>query len=255
MAKHPQRTRTHTERRKSSSILGHEPLYKRAKRALIHRISSGEWRPSQMIPSEMELAAELKISQGTVRKALDEMTADHLLVRSQGRGTFVSSFDDEKMLFQFFRIVPDGGTKTFPDSLQISLSSGPATDEDMVQFDLRQPDDIWRLERSRSLADAPIMFERISLPMSRFPELGEMAEIPNNVYGLYAEKFGVTIVRAVEQLKAVSAGAVEAQHLQCQVGDPVLRLSRRAYDLDDRVVEWRVSLCVTTDVHYAASIR
>ncbi len=255
MARRQQTLRQIEDRKKPSSILGHEPLYKRAKRELTRRIASGEWRPNQMIPSEMELAAELEISQGTVRKALDEMTNDNLLVRLQGRGTFVSSFDDEKMLFQFFRIVPDEGSKTFPDSTQIALTHGLSDKDEVCKFGLKNPEEMWRLERGRSLVEAPIMLERLSLRVSRFPGLDEIAELPNNVYGLYAERFGVTVVRAAEQLKAVSAGKTEARHLNCKLGDPLLRVSRLAYDLDDQVVEWRVSLCLTNTVHYAASIR
>jgi GntR family transcriptional regulator len=94
--------------------LGFRPLYRQVRDVLVRRIADGVWQAGQGIPSEAEIAADLKVSPGTVRKALDEMTAERLLVRRQGRGTTVARHDDARVLFQFFKLMPDEGEGAFP---------------------------------------------------------------------------------------------------------------------------------------------
>jgi GntR family transcriptional regulator len=70
------------------------PLYRQIKNLMLNALESAEWRPGQAIPSEQELALRFNVSQGTVRKAIDEMAAENLLVRKQGKGTYVASHND-----------------------------------------------------------------------------------------------------------------------------------------------------------------
>src|SRR5260370_29399260 len=106
----------------AAAALGYRPLYRQVKELLMKRLGDGSWSSGQLLPSEPEIAAGLGVSPGTVRKALDEMSSESLLVRRQGRGTFVASHDEERILFQFFRMVSDGGERRFPESRTISLS-------------------------------------------------------------------------------------------------------------------------------------
>ncbi|MEI7569167.1 MAG: GntR family transcriptional regulator, partial [Alcaligenaceae bacterium] len=62
------------------------PLYQQIKELVLQSLQAGEWKPGDLIPSEFELAARFKVSQGTVRKAIDELAKEHLLVRRQGKG-------------------------------------------------------------------------------------------------------------------------------------------------------------------------
>lgn len=105
----------------SIDAVGFRPLYRQVKDRLVRRIAEGRWLAGQVIPSEMQIAQELAVSQGTVRKALDEMTAENLLVRRQGRGTYVASHDDDRVLFQFFKLTRDGNPREFPDSEVLSV--------------------------------------------------------------------------------------------------------------------------------------
>ena len=73
---------------------------------MIQRVVSGDWKPGELLPSEMKLAVEYHVSQGTVRKALDELTAENVVVRRQGRGTFVAEHDDHRALFHSGQYVP-----------------------------------------------------------------------------------------------------------------------------------------------------
>src|ERR1700758_1170599 len=85
------------------------PLYQQIKGLITQSLESGEWKPGEIIPSEVELAARYKVSQGTVRKAIDELAADNLLVRRQGKGTFVATHTEEQIQYRFLRLAPDDG--------------------------------------------------------------------------------------------------------------------------------------------------
>jgi GntR family transcriptional regulator len=220
---------------------------------LVKRIADGIWQPGHMIPSEPEIAAELGVSQGTVRKALDEMTAENLIVRRQGRGTYVARHDDARILFQFFRILLDSGEREFPESRVLGVLVAPDAEAAGI---LKVPPEapILRLDRVRLLGGRTCVLERICLPWHLFPDL-DRREIPNNLYELYAKEFGVTIGRASEKLKAVAASAEAAAQLGVAAGEPLLRIDRLAYALEGRLAEWRVSLCRTDGLHYWSDLR
>ena len=85
------------------------PLYRQIRSLITQGLETGEWRPGEAIPSETELAQRFNVSQGTVRKAIDEMAAENLLIRKQGKGTYVPSHSDPRAFFRFLRLVPLGG--------------------------------------------------------------------------------------------------------------------------------------------------
>ena len=85
------------------------PLYQQIKALITRSLQAGEWKPGEAIPSEIELAARFKVSQGTVRKAIDELAAENLLVRRQGKGTFVATHAEQQVQYRFLRLMPDDG--------------------------------------------------------------------------------------------------------------------------------------------------
>ena len=84
----------------SALVPGAGPLYSQVRELLTRRVIDGQWTPGQLIPSEHRLAGEMGVSQGTVRKAVDEMVASNILVRQQGKGTFVSTHERRRAQFQ-----------------------------------------------------------------------------------------------------------------------------------------------------------
>ncbi len=238
-----------------SDMLGYEPLYRRVMNILVARIADGRWQAGQLIPNEFQIAGELNVSQGTVRKALHEMTADNLLVRRQGRGTFVSSHDEERVLFQFFHIASDENVREFPDSTVLALEKGLADEMEIAALELGPGDTVWRLRRRRTLGGKPVIVELVVLPEAIFPDLDQLDPVPNNVYGLYSQRYGVTVVRATEKLKAVAATSDDARALDCPFGMPLLEIDRRAHGIDGRIVEWRISRCLTEKHHYLSDLK
>jgi GntR family transcriptional regulator len=237
-----------------TSELGYKPLYAQVKDRLVRRLIDGTWQPGQMIASEMELARQIGVSQGTIRKALDSMTTDNLLVRRQGRGTYVAEPEESRILFRYFRLVADTGERKFPSSQVLNLKREQATADECNALAIGSKSNIWRFERVRMINDTPLLVETISLPVSRFPGFDKIDSVPNNVYRLYSERWGLTIARAIEQLKAISASPEDASILACKPAAPLLRIFRIAYDLEDNPVELRVSRCLTDHIHYLSDL-
>lgn len=236
-----------------------KPLYAQVRDALVQRLIDGTWLPGQMIPSEMDLAKEIKVSQGTVRKALDAMTAENLLVRRQGRGTFVSQPEESRILFQFFRLTKDmeENATPFPQSemLQCELTKANPTERKLLRLQDSAEKKIWRMERLRRFGADAILMETLSLPASRFTGFDCHGPIPNNVYEFFSAHWGITIARADERLKAIAASNTDAAQLGVEANTPLLCIERVGYDLENTPVELRISRCLTTDIHYRASLR
>jgi GntR family transcriptional regulator len=236
------------------AALGFRPLYRQVKDVLVRRIADGVWAAGGALPSEPDIAADLGVSHGTVRKALDELAAENLVVRRQGKGTYVARHDEERILFQFFKLIPDAGGRRFPDSRILGVEVREADADATRILNLRKGARVVAIERVRMLADTVCIYERIVLPKALFPGI-EKRDLPNNLYELYRAEFAVTIARATERLKAVSASRREAKHLDVAVGAPLLAVDRTALAIDGAPVEWRVSLCRTDAVHYLSDLR
>ncbi len=233
----------------------YKPLYLQVKESLVGHLIDGTWQPGQLIPSEIELARRTGVSQGTVRKALDAMTAEHLLVRHQGRGTYVAVPEESQILFRYYRLRPDQGEHSFPESTVLNTGISEASDAEIRALDLGAGDRVIRITRVRSVGRAPLISETIALPVARFEGFEALEAIPNNVYQLYSERWGITVARASEKLKAVSSRKAEAKVLGCNAGEPLLEITRIAYDLENKPVELRISRCLTGRFHYQIDLK
>lgn len=233
---------------------GYDPLYRQVKRQLIERIAANEWPPGGVLPSETHLAVELGVSQGTVRKALDELASENLVVRRQGRGTFVSEHDQQRTLFQFFKITADSGKRQFPETTFSRRMIRKADRREREQLGLDEGASVWRVLRHRSLEGHVLVVERIALSAGMFPDFDRHEPLPNNVYRLYEQHYGLTVTRAVEKLKAVPCGSDDAEALGCSEGDPVLRIDRIGYGITGRTIELRESICLTEGIHYLSDL-
>ncbi|WP_018698653.1 GntR family transcriptional regulator [Amorphus coralli] len=234
---------------------GFRPLYKQVRDLLTRRLADGFWAPGAMLPSEQELAATLSVSQGTVRKALDAMAAENLIVRRQGRGTFVAQQDDERVLFHFFRMTGDDGSHVFPESEVESVRPGTAGTAEAEALGLDPDTPVLRILRTRSLGGRPVIAECLTLPARLFPGLEDRRDLPNNLYGLFADQYGISIARASERLKAVGADRDAARRLELSEGAPLLAIERTAFSVMGDPVEWRLSLCATEGFHYVSEMR
>ena len=228
------------------------PLYQQIKTLLVKRLASNEWPPGSALPSEIALAQAYNVSQGTVRKALTSMEKEHLVERRQGRGTFAARHSSDRALFQFFHLMSDRGERQLPDSRVISCRSGKATRAERDALGLDASATVTRVRRVRHLDGRPVISESLVVPTTLFPGLEKRPpeQVPNTLYEFFESEYGVMIVHASERLRAAAATQVEADLLGVSVGTPMLAVDRRALDIENRPVEWRVSYCHTACHHY-----
>lgn len=230
----------------------YQPLYRQIKTLLVNRLASNEWPPGSALPSEMTLAAVYDVSQGTVRKALTAMEKEHLVERRQGRGTFAARHSQERSLFQFFHFIGQNDERQLPDSRVISCARVKATAAECIALNLEEGAAVTRIERVRELNGRPVISELLSVPTALFPGLERrpIEQVPNTLYEFFQAEYGVMVVHASERLRAAAASAMDAELLHVDVGTPLLSVDRRAFNIENRPVEWRISHCHTADHYY-----
>lgn len=228
------------------------PLYRQIKALILQALEAGEWRPGQAIPSEQELAQRFSVSQGTVRKAIDEMAADNLLVRKQGKGTFVASHNDPRALFRFLRLVPVDGNLSSPQSIPLDCWRAKAGQEASRMLAIEPGAPIIIVRRLLRFTNKPVVIDEIYLPGDVFQ--GLTAETlqgwHGSLYSLFESRFGVRMIRAQERIRAVAADRGAADALQVAEGTPLLSVERVTYTYGDRPVEWRRGLYSTAEHFY-----
>jgi GntR family transcriptional regulator len=230
----------------------YQPLYEQIKRMMTQSLIDGEWKAGEMIPSEMELAARFKVSQGTVRKALDELVSENILMRRQGKGTFVHTHNEEGMQLRFLRLTDENGKKAFPKNELLSCVRGKANAKIAKKLNLKAGTSIIEIKRLLGFEGRPLILDYIIVPSADFAGLGakQIEAYKGSLYRMYEQEYDIRMVRADEQIKAVGADAEAAQALGLAQGAPLLEIERVAYTYGDRPLEWRLGLCLTDSYHY-----
>jgi GntR family transcriptional regulator len=228
------------------------PLYRQIKTLILHGLEHGEWRPGEAIPSEMELAHRYNVSQGTVRKAIDEMAAENLVVRRQGKGTYVASHADPRALFRFLRLVPVSGELTHPQSVPLECWRAKAGQEVSRVLRIEPGAPVIVLRRLLKFSGKPVVVDEIYLPGEVFHglTLEVLTEYQGSLYSLFETRFGVRMIHAEEKVRAVSADRASAELLGVAEGSPLLSVERVAYTYGERPVEWRRGLYSTAEHFY-----
>lgn len=230
------------------------PLYAQVKDILMKRITAGAWRPGQALPSEMELAAELGVSQGTVRKALDTLADASLVERKQGRGTFVIQHTSAQVLFKFFQFYDERGARVLPGTSKTKLNVIKANHDISSSLLLPKGAEVYKIDRVRTNGSIPFMIESIYLPLLLFPGLQQKVEIPNTLYDMFQQEFGITIARIQEDSTAEIATKAQATELGISSTSALLKIDRTAFDIEDMPIERRISYCLTKDIKYRARL-
>ena len=228
------------------------PLYRQIKALLTRSLQGGEWRPGEAIPSEVELAGRFKVSQGTVRKAIDALADENLLVRRQGKGTFVATHTEEQVQFRFLRLMPDDGEVSGMARRFIDCRRLRAPAEVARALALKAGDAAVQVRRVLSFRGRPVVLDDIWLPGQAFKGLTaeRLADYKGPMYGLFESEFGVRMIRAEEKLRAVAADADAAALLTLPPGAPLLSVERLSFTYGDRPVELRRGLYDTTAHFY-----
>ena len=231
------------------------PLYQQIKGLILQSLQSGEWKPGEAIPSEIDLAGRFRVSQGTVRKAIDELAAEHLVVRRQGKGTFVATHAEQHVQYRFLKLQPDNGDaraegpaeRTIVDCKRLRASADIAR-----ALSLRSGDTVLQVRRVLAFAGVPTILEDLWLPGAPFKGLTaeRLSTSMGPMYALFETEFGVRMVRADEKIRAVHPDAEQARLLGVAPTTPLLSVERVAYTYNDTPMELRRGLYRTDNHHY-----
>lgn len=228
------------------------PLYRVVKRELLRSIEAGSVAPGGSLASETQLSESFGVSVGTVRRAVDDLVAEHILVRRQGRGTFVATHTSDRFLFQFFHVERSDGLREAPVVELVSFERTRIEDEAAEALELKPGDPALQVENRLLLQGRAVVHDKLVIPAALFRGLTEKRwrERPSTIYHLYQTEFGISVVRAQERLRAVGADRAAARVLGVPPGQPMLQVRRIALALNGQPVEWRVSTIATSHHDY-----
>jgi GntR family transcriptional regulator len=233
-----------------------QPLYQQIKSLILRSLQQGEWKPGELIPSEQELAVRFKVSQGTVRKAIDELAAEHLLLRRQGKGTFVATHHEERVQYRFLRLkgdAPEGDdTAQPPTRAVLDCRRVRATAEVARLLELKTGDTVVQIRRLLRFGGKPVVLDDIYLPGGPFKGLSaeRLNDYTGPLYALFETEFGTRMIHAEEKLRAVNADEQQAKVLEVNKGMALLKVERVSFTYGDKPVEVRYGLYVTTEHYY-----
>lgn len=232
------------------------PLYKEIAGQMRDALAAGEWKPGDAISAERLLSKRFGASIGTVRKAIDELVAANLLIRQQGRGTFVASHNRDRLLFYFFHIAPERGAKHYPEVKLVAFARGKADRGEAELLNIVAGDPVFRIRNLLHLDGQPVIVDDLTLPATRFAGLTEkqFAHRPSTIYNLYQDAFGLSVVTTRERLRATLADLETSHLLGVSKGAPLLSIHRTALSYNDDPVELRRSLVNTAEHEYWADI-
>lgn len=236
--------------------LSKRALYLQVRDALLQRIASGAWKPGSAIPNESDLAREMGVSAGTVRRALQVMEADRLVTRRQGRGTFVKDYtrDAQADGFNNLRTADDKHAKG--RVLSVEIRTATANELECTRLGLQADDTVYRIHRVRHHSGHVFMVEDATIPADLFPGLAADKPIAESI-GVLAQEYGILLGEAEERISMGVPPEAVANILLVTPGTPVMVLDRVVFMLDHgRAVEWRVAHCHLADAsHYVAAMR
>ncbi len=229
-------------------------LYLQLRDLLAERIARGTWKAGSHIPNEIELAREVGVSSGTVRKALEVMEAQRLITRRQGRGTYVNDPNAAGLADRFRNIRGAGGERIYGRVNLREITDGIATSLERERLRLPGDASVFRIHRVSDHAGRNFMVEDITVPAALFAGLLDGRAVVDDIVSL-AQHYGILLGRGEERLSTVVSSVPIAQALGVTAGMPVLMLDRVLFMLEtDCPVEWRIAYFHLAESYYASEI-
>lgn len=228
--------------------LAARPLYLQVRDVLVQRIIVGHWKPGATLPNETQLAQQLGISIGTVRKALDLMEVERIVTRRQGRGTFVNDYASAETTFPFSMFHNFEGQRISGRKRARAITRAPAGVDEAARLGLRRGEEVIRVERLREHDDQVFMTEVCLLPARFFTRLPE--DFGSYRLSALAQMNAILVGRADERVDIALADAQMAQDLAVAVDTPLLRLDRVIFSDHEDALEWRVAHCFMRNERY-----
>jgi len=229
-------------------------LYLQVRDALAERIATGEWRPGSAVPNERDLAQEIGVSAGTVRKALELLEAQKLITRRQGRGTVVNDPTSDAMVCRFISLRTADGNSCCGEVASQVISEGTANELERTRLGLRAGDGVYRIRRVRHHGGRNFMVADMTLPAALFPRLAGTSDIPSRL-GALAPWNGMLLGKAEERVSICAPPADIGDLLGVASGTPIMFLDCVVLLLgSDRPVAWRIAHVHLPDGYYLAEL-
>ncbi|MEM5317749.1 GntR family transcriptional regulator [Paraburkholderia sp. JHI869] len=231
---------------------GDQPLYEIVRAGILEQLRTGKWAAGEKIPTEPQLAEAFGVGIGTIRRAVEELVAERLLIRRAGRGTIVAKFADEHAFDQYFNFVDRDGNPVHVTAQLLHFGKERATPALAAVLNLERGARLASVQNLRLRDSVPVMLDHLWMPLDVFPSLSAetFAARRGSIYGFYQENFGISVVRVVEDLGGAIADESIALALHVPVGTPVLRIERTAYTFKDKPVEYRVRFVESSQCVY-----
>ncbi len=217
-------------------------LYDQVADVFISRIASGAWKPGPAIPGEQDLAADLNLSVGTIRKALNILESRKLIERRRGRGTFVIDHASCSVPCRFSALRQGEDEQGAAKAVVTSTARGLASGEERARLRLGEADECVRLMQNRLLNGDIYMTEEVSMPARLFPNLLDTEPLPTRITAV-TQRYGLLPDRAVEEVTVKAVPDEQARELGLAPGTPTLHIDRLVFTDRDRPIEWRRGFC------------
>lgn len=232
------------------------PLYEQLKTALKEAMQKKEYRPGERMPSEPELGEKYKVSRITVRRAVKELCDEGILVRQQGKGTFVLEKADYRRLDKSAGVgvheyMELSGRKARAEILEkMIIKPKPAYARDLA---IDSTDDVVYLKRLMFVDEMPMMIDTSYLPVKRFPGIYDKLEGDVALFRLIRQEYGVKLERYYKVLKVQKANREMSNYLSCKVGDPMFDLFKITYDSNQVPQNISISIMKGENTYYVLS--
>lgn len=230
------------------------PLYKEVRRRILEALARGEWRPGERLPNEADLAERFGVAVSTIRAGVRELTASGVLVRRQGKGTFVARHDFERQQFRFSNVYSSDQKKVVTRRHITAMKRVPADAATrlLLRLDGTGSADVHQVSAILKVGEEPVAVMELVLPVAKFPGLRQkdLEQNSENLYSVYQRVFGITVVRMEEKVFAKTATAALARKLNVQAGHPMLCVERIAFSFNDIPVEIRRRLYEGSQHYY-----
>lgn len=225
------------------------PLFMQVRDELVSRITGRAWKPGTLLPNEVQLAQEFGVSQGTMRKALDLLEAERIVVRQQGRGTTVVDHDTEEMAIRFSSIFNALDQRISGHITFCEARFDAPTEEEQKILGVAPSERLGKATRVRSYHDHPFLLEHIALNVRHFPNFG-LDEFQDARLSALAQRHGVILTHARERVRPAMCPSEYLRALGLDAPVPILVLDRIIYKDDGRPVELRTAWCHLRDKDY-----
>lgn len=228
-----------------------KPLYAQVRDLMLACVRAGEWGAGDTLPNEFALSARYEVSIGTVRRAVSELESMGVLVRKQGRGTFVAGRGFSGVQERFCRLRRRGGERLSPAYTLQSLELRPASAIERERLRANALGGVYEVVQTLTHGGLTVGIESSALPAALLPRLETQLRFGQDLYGVLAD-YGCLVTRIEETIGIDIATPEAAALLGAEPGDTVLSVTRTAIALDDAPVEWRTGCYLAAHVSYAS---